>query len=107
MSYTAEQIMAIGGSAWASADGRKHRVYLNLTDNDWLDMVGLDVSRYKSGNIQMAWLNGERISNTRAGKLMAGKIYWDAADGEIHLDGVHETMKTDLLNVINARIANL
>lgn len=81
MTYTADQIIAIGGSEWRKDD--KHRVYLN----DWAEWVGLDVGYYKSGNISGATLRDERISNAEAGRLLDAvyKVYFDAADGKVHI----------------------
>jgi hypothetical protein len=77
--FTAEQIEAIGGNRWTKAG--KDRVYLN--DNVWAPIIGLDIQRYKSGNIQYAELNGTKLSNARAARLLACKVYWEA--GTIHI----------------------
>lgn len=78
MTYTAEQIEAIGGRRWSKSDGTL-RVYINT--EVWAPMVGLEIDYYKSGNIQHAALNGEKISNSKAYKLTAIKVYWQ--DGKI------------------------
>ena len=80
MTYTAEQIEAIGGSRWTKGD--KDRVYLNA--DAWMPMIGLDIDYYRSGNICAATLNGEAISNRRAGQLSTVKVYWE--HGDIHTD---------------------
>lgn len=79
MSYTKDQMIAIGGKEWEKSDGTV-RVYLNRVDN----LIGLHVERYKSGNICYAELLGEKISNRKAAMLMSAKVYWK--DGEIHTD---------------------
>src|SRR5512136_1768988 len=79
MSYTKEQMIAIGGKEWTKSDGTV-RVYLNHVDN----LIGMDVERYKSGNVRHAEILGEKISNRRATTLLAAKVYWE--NGEIHTD---------------------
>lgn len=76
--YTADQITRIGGKEWTGANGA-HRVYLN--EDVWTALIGLEIDRYRSGNIQYATLRGEKISNARAARLSAIKVYWQ--DGRI------------------------
>lgn len=78
---TAENLVAIGGREWTK--GTMHRVYLN----DWPELAGIGVSRYNSGNISSAAIDGEGVSNAEARRLLGAveKVYWDAADGEIHI----------------------
>lgn len=65
----------LGIDAWER--GEMKRYYVNP---DKVEAVfGLEISRYNTGNICGARLNGEPISNTRAGKLLARKIFFDAA----------------------------
>ncbi|TDC02646.1 hypothetical protein E1091_00145 [Micromonospora fluostatini] len=81
--YTAEQVIEIGGREWEKKG--KYRVYLN--DDIWPDLIGLKVERYNTGNICAAWLDGDRISNSRANDILLAiaKVYWDSADGQIHI----------------------
>lgn len=79
MSYTKDQMIAIGGKEWTKSDGTV-RVYLNRIDN----LIGLHVERYKSGNICYAELLGEKISNRKATILLSSKVYWE--NGEIYTD---------------------
>lgn len=73
------------GNRWEGSNGTV-RYYIN----DWPALVGLDIERYKSGNICSATYQGQALSNARAGRLLAGKLYieggrvystidWDAA----------------------------
>jgi len=73
--YTAEQIIAIGGREWNK--GGKHRVYLN--DDVWTRLIGLEIETYKSGNISSATLGGERISNAEARRYLdaISGVYWE------------------------------
>ena len=77
MSYTKDQMIAIGGKEWKKSDGTV-RIYLNNAD----ELIGLSVERYKSGNICYAELNGKTISNSKASMIMSAKTYWE--DGEVY-----------------------
>ncbi len=79
--FTAEAMVAIGGSRWVK--NGMDRVYIN----DWARFIGLETSHYNTGNIASAKLDGERISNSEAGRLlgMVDKVYFDAADGQVHI----------------------
>ncbi len=78
--YSIDTMTAIGGSRW-TRNGHD-RVYLN----EWADLAGLEISRYKSGNIWSAAYQGDTISNSQAGKLLGSidKVWFDAADGALH-----------------------
>lgn len=93
--YTAEQITRIGGREWRKSDGTL-RVYINT--DVWAPLVGLEIDHYKSGNISSAYLDGERISNARAYRLTAIKVYWE--DGKIWV-----TRDAELADEIRAAIA--
>lgn len=71
---TAEKLEALGIDAWER--GEVKRYYIN---DDQLEAVfGLSISRYNSGNISGASLNGEGISNSKAYKLLGRGIWYDA-----------------------------
>jgi len=75
-------LLRIGGREWTAGD--KHRIYFNSLEA----LFGLDVSRYHTGNICGATLDGERLSNARAGEIVAclreGKLWWDFCDKKFH-----------------------
>jgi hypothetical protein len=100
--YTAAQIIAIGGSDWTGRAGQR-RVYLN----EWPEMVGLDVGFYRTGNVSGASLNGEKISNGKASRLLCAKVWWE--DGVIRttLPAVQEDARVagDLVGALGAEIA--
>jgi hypothetical protein len=77
---SADTMVAIGGNRWTR--NGMDRVYLN----DWHEFAGLAVSRYNTGNISGASLDGEPIANGRAGAILGAidKVYYDAADGKLH-----------------------
>lgn len=76
--YTAEQIVAIGGKRWKPATGNAERVYLNF----WEELVEFEVDRYGTGNIRSAALMGQHLSNSVASKVAGTKV-WLASDGRI------------------------
>lgn len=90
MELTVETLVAIGGNRWTK-DGYD-RVYFN----GWARFIGLEIERYKTGNIYSASLNGEHISNSEARRLLGAitKVYWDAADGQIHVKWGWETPRS-------------
>jgi hypothetical protein len=71
---TQAQIDKLGASEWKHPRTGEVRYYLN----GWTGMVGLEVSRYGTGNISSASLGGEHISNAQAGRLLGVKVWVDA-----------------------------
>lgn len=92
--YTAAQIIRIGGREWTKGD--MHRVYINA--DVWAPLVGLEIEHYKSGNICGAELNGAKISNARASRLTAIKVYWE--NGQLYI-----TRDAELFHQIRDAIA--
>ena len=43
----------------------------------------MKIKRYKSGSISSATIDGELISNRKAGMLMAAKVWYDVKAGEL------------------------
>ena len=64
------------GSEWRKDD--KHRFYFDDVDKILSEYFGLELTRYKSGSISQARLDGEKISNSKAYKMIPYKIYFDA-----------------------------
>lgn len=81
--WTVENLVRIGGNEWKkdTRRGRMHRVYFNNAP----DLIGLKVTRYRTGNISSATLGGEHVSNSEAGRLLGAveKVWWDVAEGEV------------------------
>jgi len=75
-----DRLLVLGG-ARCNVGGDHDRVYMDDLER-W---SGLEVSRYGTGNISHARLDGVRLSNTRARKLLArldsGKLYYDVNAG--------------------------
>lgn len=84
MAYSIGQLEAIGGKLWEK--NGKRRIYFNY--DLLVEVYGLELERYNSGNICAAWLDGETISNRRAydisATLRTGKLYYDLAGGTFH-----------------------
>ena len=68
------------GNEWQK--GEKRRIYFNSLGM----FYGIETGRYNSGNISSATLNGERISNSEAkrilGRLLDCKVWYDVTDGK-------------------------
>jgi hypothetical protein len=48
------------------------------------EKLGLEVERYKSGNVCWAAWKGEQISNSKAGRMLADKTYIDVTTWTLH-----------------------
>ena len=59
-----------GFNHWAKGD--MDRLYSNVEKSEYLD-----VDYYKSGNVSSAYLEGERISNAEAYRIMSVKCFID------------------------------
>lgn len=72
-----QQLVAVGGKAWTSKDGTKHRVYFNALDR-W---YGLQYTTYNTGNVASATLDGQHLSNSDARRILVatqcGKLWYD------------------------------
>lgn len=75
MKINFEKAAKKGFARWTKGD--KDRLYFNIADNGVLD-----IDRYKSGNIHHAYLDGEKISNSRASRIIATSAYLDLKTGE-------------------------
>lgn len=64
-----------GFHRWTKGD--YDRLYANAED------FGLYTETYKSGSIKYAELNGQKISNAAAVRILSAKIYIDVATGEL------------------------
>lgn len=85
---TNDQINALinaGGSRWTRGD--HDRVYFN--EDQILEMIGLSVSYYNTGNISSATYGGAHLSNNRArkmvGEVRSAKVYVDVATGDVKI----------------------
>lgn len=81
IAFTTDTMTAIGGRRWQK--NGHDRVYLN----DFETVPGLELDHYKSGSISYATLDGDKVSNAEGGRLATAvdKVYFDAADGKVHI----------------------
>lgn len=79
MKNVEQKLVEIGCTVWEKY-GRK-RVYIN-SDEEIEKVFGLSVGRYNSGWISSAFLNGEKISNSQARRLLAIQSYYDCIAGK-------------------------
>lgn len=79
MTSTATTVKAIL-SEWTDSRGHVRRYCSNVAE-----IIGLEVDRYKTGNIATATVNGVGISNSAAGRLLAVKVWLDS-DNQVHVD---------------------
>lgn len=91
--YNVEKIREIGNE-WIK--GEHHRIYIN----NYSDLIGLSVNHYGTGNISSASLNGEKISNTRAKKLLGGTVFYDIKTDRI----VGQYISDDAMELIKAAL---
>jgi len=75
---TAQQILDLGGREWTGHNGQR-RIYLN----NWAELAGLEITRYKTGAVRFAAIGGEQISNTKAAKVAAAKVWFDVETGQL------------------------
>lgn len=75
---TTKQIAGLeakGFKRWTKGD--MDRLYVDM------DALGLNLSRYKSGNVSRAEWCGEKVSNAEGGRINDSKVYVDVATGEL------------------------
>jgi hypothetical protein len=62
----------------------KRRLYL-----DFAKIINLEVDRYNTENISSAFLDGEKISNSKAYKYLQGKAYIDLNTNKLECQYMH------------------
>jgi hypothetical protein len=73
------RLVEAGGKEWIG--GANHRVYFKPER-----ILGLEIEKYNSGSLRNVMLNGERISNSKAGRIINSKLYVDVNTGEVVTD---------------------
>jgi hypothetical protein len=56
---------------------------------DFAKIINLEVDRYNTGNISSAFLDGEKISNSKAYKYLQGKAYIDLNTNKLECQYMH------------------
>lgn len=79
----AEKLVALGGNRWTK--GGRDRVYFNNAT----EIVGIETTYYKTGNLSSVKMNGEFVSNSRGRSYLAALegAYVDLADNSVHYRG--------------------
>lgn len=95
------KLVNMGGKRWEG--GPHRRIYLPLA------LSGLKISRYGTGNISSASLDGEKISNAKARELDSLKIYWNCESEEVVVAGrarlaaeIHERLDILVTNLAHS-----
>ena len=85
ISWVAAKLMGMGGNLWERYG--KCRVYLD--QGELLDLCGVNISFYKSGNISVCEVGGEKASNSDGRRWLnsTSKVYYDLLDGKIYGQG--------------------
>ena len=74
----------------------KKRLYL-----DFAKIINLEVDRYNTGNISSAFLEGEKISNSRAYKYLQGKAFIDLNTNTLECQYMHSDIIELLQNALS------
>jgi len=74
----------------------KRRLYL-----DFAKIVNLEVDRYNTGNISSAYLEGEKISNSKAYKYLQGKAFIDLNTNVLECQYMNSEMIDKLENALS------
>jgi len=79
------RLTEIGGRQWQKGD--MNRMYFNA--DVVYEAIGLEMTRYGTGNISSAMLRGEHISNAEAKRIIAGipTLYYDLTAGKLMRKG--------------------
>ena len=94
-----EKLVEMGCNEWKKGD--YHRIYVNP------EMLGLTVDRYNSGKVSYAEFDEEKISNTEATKILAGKYYIDANNGTVSVTAGFAYGETKFRNTLKERIEEM
>jgi len=98
-----EQNLLTLGKLWEK-NGMK-RIYFN----NLLDLYGLEITRYNTGNISSARLDGQEISNSEARRLIdrmsLGKLWYDCTAKEFKSQYIPSDMVSAMVAEIKRRIA--
>lgn len=91
--------MEIITTDWTGRTGEHRRYIQNVPE-----LIGLTLTRYRTGNIRLAVLDGQVISNTRATELANVAAWFDEAE-TLHVEARWQTPRELTLDEITRRIA--
>jgi hypothetical protein len=72
---TLKALENLGLQVWGQDVG-KPRIYID-SDAHFKIIFGLEIERYKTGNIKKASLNGLKLSNGKANRILSKSVYFD------------------------------
>lgn len=81
--------------------GGHDRLYIDA------ESLGLEIGRYKTGNVKSATWQGNRISNADGHRLMASKIYVDVKTGELHVNTEFDSYDHPLTEIAQALVDSI
>lgn len=92
-----EALKAIGGKLWEKAG--MSRVYFDAAE--WM---GIKINRYNTGNIASAYVNGEKISNSEARRMISSveKVWFDNEDGKFYSRATNRALAAEVIEKIKA-----
>lgn len=96
------KLLSMGANRWTKYG--KDRIYFNT--EDFIKNLGIERENYKSGSICWAELNGEKISNSKCGKILCSlNDVWFNVDtmkleSKVKLTWLDETAMELLENVV-------
>ena len=92
-----ERLINAGASRWTKYE--RDRLYIKRL----ADLIGLSYTKYNTGNISSAELNGETISNSECNRILAAldKAFIDLKTNTVYIDG-----RDDAAEVIIAGLEN-
>lgn len=97
-----ETLVKLGGKEWTK--NGMHRVYMNGLAT-WF---GLETTRYNTGNVSSATLDGEPISNSQAKRigdhLFDAKFYYDVNTGNFVATGLTQEENDKIVVAIRQRM---
>jgi hypothetical protein len=100
-----ELLIRIGGKEWLKDEF--HRIYFN----DLHELYGLECVYFSTGDVQAAWLDGERISNTRGQQLEKtlenAKVWYDVILDGFFSKGLDEEQHRKILLKIKEKILEI
>lgn len=88
-----EKLIELGAKRWSKAG--KDRLYLN---DAGLKLAELDIDRYNTGNISSATMAGDKISNSKAGKIIpaVSQGYIDLESGKVVINNYQAVDEIDV-----------
>lgn len=101
--FTSESLKKLGHAEWVHPGTGEARVYINNLSA----LYGLRTSHYNTGNISSATLNGEKISNREAERIlrhMSSAKLWLGGDGRLMHKGLSEQECVIILAALREQI---